>query len=205
MALNKQLYKTPEDKMKAFRLFREQNCSDCMGCRPCGGPNSAFYIQMCFTAWLESDAKDSFAENCDRTRAPKIQMPELRKQYDAISKGWAVKHPMLNPCLNPKLLEPPFLDNCKWGKRLSLDFPVYEYNKYTDYYHSDLAGCSFHKREGKFAVALGAKTVKTLLEKTDEDLNKAALKAGVGKAMIKKFAGLIADTRKFAQELGLVK
>lgn len=61
MALNKVIYKSPEEKVRAYRLFREKNCDVCVGCRPFGGQNSAFFVQMCFTAWLESDAKDSFA------------------------------------------------------------------------------------------------------------------------------------------------
>lgn len=61
MALNKDIYKSPEDKLKAYRAFRDKNCGVCKGCNPVGGQNSAFYIQMCFTAWLESDPKFCFS------------------------------------------------------------------------------------------------------------------------------------------------
>lgn len=81
MALNKDIYKSPEEKLQAYRLFREKNCSLCKGCKPTGGQNSAFYVQMCFTAWLESEDKHSFAAaTCSAKRATSNKVASTPKK-----------------------------------------------------------------------------------------------------------------------------
>lgn len=206
MALNKQLYKTPEEKMRAFHVYRQQNCNACKGCHPCGGSGTAFAVQMCFTAWLESEADASFADGYYKLKAKQDRESAIFEAQQEAAEKWLTKYPTLNSILNPALKKPPLAKEYgKHAKPFSLDLPVFYRVKGSNSCRSDLAEFSFGKREVRFATALGAKTVKTLLAKTDKDLEKAASKSGLGKAMIAKFSNLIADTRKLATDLGIIK
>lgn len=55
MALNKEYFKSPEDKIKAYTEYRRAQCRYCQQCPSVEGGIAGWRIQMCFTAWLESE------------------------------------------------------------------------------------------------------------------------------------------------------
>ena len=124
MALNKEVFKTPEDKMRAFRQYREENCRVCKGCRDEGGGQlSAWYVQMCFTAWLESEAKDSFTDGFLKLKAHKETEAKNLAKQKSLAEAWSRRYPSISPDYDPELQKPPFEQTDVWPKHFTSTRP----------------------------------------------------------------------------------
>jgi len=205
MALNKEVFKTPEDKMRAFRQYREENCRVCKGCRDEGGGQlSAWYVQMCFTAWLESESKDSFTDGFLKLKAHKETEAKNLAKQKSLAEAWSRRYPSISPDYDPELQKPPFEQTDVWPKRFTLDTPLYETYIGDDWYFNTVTAFKFTKREGKLLAALGVKTVRELFGKNVNDLWVAARKCGQGQRMVDKMLALRSECHELAKELGLV-
>ena len=191
MPLNKEVFITPEDKVRAFDLYKEKK-----GLRAPLYANTVFDNIRYFIAWMESEVGEEFAEEAAyyQKRGMLMNM-EDRKRYEIID-DWDRRHPLIHHSFNPRWAE---AVGCE-VKKLELDVPIAAYGGYWELFYANYQN---RVREIRLVAALKANTLREFLALDEKAVRQAAQGCKCGEKTISRVLAMKADLASLVKEFGL--
>jgi hypothetical protein len=193
MALNKEVFKTPEDKLRAFDLYQEK-----MRVGVVEYTDTPFARLRYFLAWMESEVEEEFAEEVAGYLSDgRVESATRRKRREIVDE-WGKRHPRINAIFDPRMAEVDPGD----ARSFKLEMMLVQSNGYCELFEGYSRGCGV--REIRLLSAFKDKTVGEFLVLEEDDIRRMAKLCRCGDKTVANVLAMQADAIKLAQELGLL-
>lgn len=193
MALNKEIFKTPEDKLRAFDLYQKKMRGGVLEY-----PGNPFAWLRYFLAWMESEVEEEFAEEVAGYLSGGRVVSATRRKRWAIVDEWERRHPYIDARFDPRMAEVDPGD----ARAFKLEMMLVRLDGYCELFECYRSG--FSARERRLLAAFKGKTVGEFLALDESTIMRTARLCRCGGKTVDNVLAMQADAIKLAQELGLL-